>query len=113
VGGALGAVLYAAIVLVPHWALTIPCTIGLGVAFYMVHNTIQAKATEVAPDARGAAVALYASAWGSGQALGAAAMGIAVAAFDYAPMIAAFGMGFAVLGFWLRSNLWRLSGKRA
>jgi hypothetical protein len=34
-------------------------------------------------------------------------MGVAVAWFDYAPMIAAFGLGFGLLGFWLRSNLQR------
>src|SRR5256886_17429255 len=72
------------------------------------HNTVQLKATEVAPDARGAAVALYASAWASGQATGVAAMGLAVALFGYAPMIAAFGLGFGLLGLWLRSNLQRL-----
>src|SRR2546422_5715925 len=82
-------------------------SLGLGLAFYMIHNTVQLKATEVAPDARGAAVALYASAWATGQATGVAAMGLAVALFDYAPMIAAFGLGFGLLGLWLRSNLQR------
>jgi predicted MFS family arabinose efflux permease len=106
-GGALGCLLFAAVAVAPHWAYTIPCTLGLGLAFYMIHNTVQLKATEVAPDARGAAVALYASAWAGGQAIGVAAMGVAVAWFDYAPMIAAFGLGFGLLGLWLRSNLQR------
>jgi predicted MFS family arabinose efflux permease len=96
------------VVLVPHWAYAIPCTIGLGLAFYLIHNTVQTRATEVAPDARGSAVALYASAWATGQALGVAAMGLAVSVFGYAPMIAIFGFGFGVLGLWLRSNLARL-----
>ena len=50
----------------PHWRYAVPCTFGLGLAFYLMHNTIQTKATEVAPDARGSAVALYASAWAVG-----------------------------------------------
>jgi len=104
-GGALGSALFVAVVLAPHWGWAVPCTIGLGFAFYMVHNTVQTRATEVAPDARGAAVALYASAWAIGQAAGVAAMGLAVAWLGYAPMIAAFGLGFALLGYWLRSNL--------
>jgi predicted MFS family arabinose efflux permease len=74
----------------------------------MIHNTIQTRATEVAPDARGSAVALYASAWSMGQATGVAAMGLAVAAFGYAPMIVAFALGFGALGWWLRGNLARL-----
>jgi predicted MFS family arabinose efflux permease len=107
-GGVLGAILFALVIMAPHWALALPCTIGLGVAFYLLHNTIQTKATEVAPEARGSAVAIYASAFGFGQAAGAAAMGLAVSFFDLAPMIVLFGLGFLALGLWLRANLWRL-----
>jgi MFS transporter, YNFM family, putative membrane transport protein len=107
-GGALGAALFFAVVLVPQLAWTIPCTIGLGLAFYLIHNTVQAKATEVAPDARGSAVALYATGWALGQALGVAAVGLAVAAAGYASAIAACGVGFGLLGLWLRTNLDRL-----
>lgn len=107
-GGALGAVMFIAFVLVPHWAYAIACTIGLGVAFYMIHNTVQTKATEVVPEARGSAVALYAAGWALGQALGVGAMGLAVAAVGYAPAIMVCGLGFGLLGLWLRSNMHRL-----
>jgi len=107
-GGVLGCALFTAIVLAPDWIYTVPCCIGLGIAFYLVHNTVQTKATEVAPDSRASAIALYASAWGAGQALGAAAAGAAVVLIGYAPTIAAFGFGFAVLAIWLRYNLLRL-----
>jgi YNFM family putative membrane transporter len=95
-------------VLAPDWRYTVPCTIGLGLAFYLIHNTVQTRATEVAPDARGAAMALYASAWSGGQALGVAAMGFAVTLLPYPLAIALFAFGFAALGVWLRTNLWRL-----
>jgi predicted MFS family arabinose efflux permease len=62
----------------------------------------------VAPDARGSAVALYATGWALGQALGVAAIGLAVAAAGYAAAIAACGIGFGLLGLWLRGNLHRL-----
>jgi predicted MFS family arabinose efflux permease len=107
-GGVLGFALFTATALATDWIYTIPCLVGLGIAFYLVHNTVQTKATEVAPDARASALALYASAWAVGQALGAAAGGTAVAMIGYAPTIAAFGLGFAVLGVWLRYNLCRL-----
>lgn len=106
-GGVLGGAMFVAVVLVPYFALTAPCTIGLGVAFYLLHNTIQLKATEVAPDARGTAVALYATAWALGQAFGVAVFGLVVAAYGYAPAIMACGVLFAALGLWLRSNLHR------
>jgi predicted MFS family arabinose efflux permease len=73
-----------------------------------VHNTIQTKASEVAPDARGSAIALYASAWAVGQASGVAALGAAVALVGYVPAILAAAAGFALLGAWLRFNLARL-----
>lgn len=107
-GGALGCLVYVLFVVLPHWALTIPATILLGLAFYLIHNTVQTRATEVAPQARGSAVALYASAWALGQASGVAAMGALVAAAGYAPAIAASGIGFGLLGLWLRSNMHRL-----
>lgn len=107
-GGLLGCGFFTAFVLVADWRLTIACTVGLGLAFYLLHNTIQTKATEIAPDARGSAIALYASAWAIGQALGAAAGGSAIGFFGYASTITAFGVGFALLGVWLRYNLWRL-----
>lgn len=107
-GGLLAFALFVGIVLAPDWRYTVPCMVGLGLAFYLVHNTVQTRATEVAPDARGSAVALYASAWSAGQALGVAVMGFAVAYMPYAPAITLFALGFAVLGLWLRHNLARL-----
>jgi len=107
-GGLLGFVLFTAIVFAPDWRYAVPCTIGLGLAFYFIHNTVQTKASEVAPDARGSAIALYASAWAVGQATGVAALGVAVALVGYTPAILAAAIGFALLGFWLRSNLSRL-----
>jgi MFS transporter, DHA1 family, inner membrane transport protein len=84
------------------------CTIGLGYSFYMLHNTLQVKATEMSSTARGTAVAMYSSAWALGQAAGAAGMGFSVGVMDYAPSIVAFGAGYLVLGVWLRRNLDKL-----
>jgi predicted MFS family arabinose efflux permease len=107
-GGMLGAVFFALFALLPDWRAVAPLTVVLGLAFYLIHNPVQTRATEVAADARGSAMALYACAWGVGQALGAATMGLAVAAFGYAPMLVAFGLGYGALGLWLRGNMWRL-----
>jgi predicted MFS family arabinose efflux permease len=84
------------------------CTIGLGFSFYMLHNTLQTKATEMAPQARGTAVAMYSSAWALGQAIGTAVMGLAVGLGGYAPAIIAFGVGYLALGLWMRGNLNKL-----
>lgn len=108
-GGAICCMAFAGIVLTPVWALTALGTVTLGFSFYMLHNTVQIKASEMAPHARGASVASYASFWALGQATGVATMGAAVGVFSYAPSIIAFGIGFAALGLWMRTNLHRLS----
>lgn len=107
-GGLLGLACFATIVLADGWGPAVPCAVGLGFAFYLIHNTVQTKATEVAPDARGSALALYASAWATGQAAGVAVMGVAVAYTGYEKGIVAAALGFALLGLWLRYNLRRL-----
>jgi predicted MFS family arabinose efflux permease len=108
-GGAICAAAFALIVLTPVWPPAMFGAVVLGFSFYMLHNTVQTKATEMAPQSRGAAVAIYASCWSLGQALGVAAMGVAAGWVGYAPAIIAFGLGFAALGLWMRDNLQRLS----
>jgi MFS transporter, YNFM family, putative membrane transport protein len=99
---------YVFAMLTPIWGIFIACTVGLGFSFYMLHNTLQAKATEMAPEARATGLALYSSGWALGQAAGVAAMGLAVSLFDYEPSIIAFGAGYFVLGLWMRRNLDKL-----
>lgn len=107
-GGAICCGAYAIIALSPVWALAVPCAIALGFSFFMLHNTVQTKATEMAPHARGAAVSVFASTWSLGQAAGVASMGLVVSLLDYAPAIIGFGLGFLALGAWMRANLHRL-----
>jgi predicted MFS family arabinose efflux permease len=107
-GGAICFGAYAIMVLSPIWELAMPCAVALGFSFFMLHNTVQTKATEMAPHARGAAVSVFASTWSLGQAAGVAAMGLAVSLIDYAPAIIGFGLGFLALGAWMRGNLHRL-----
>jgi predicted MFS family arabinose efflux permease len=107
-GGLLGGLFYLAVVLVPAWPFVALCTVGLGFSFYTLHNTLQMKATEMAPQARATGMSLFSMFWATGQAVGAALMGASVAAFGYAPMIVCFGLGFALVGVGLRYNLQRL-----
>jgi predicted MFS family arabinose efflux permease len=44
--------------------------LGLGLGFYMIHNAIQTRATELAPQARASAMSLHAFAFFGGQSLG-------------------------------------------
>jgi predicted MFS family arabinose efflux permease len=107
-GGALCCGAFTLIALSPVWQIAIPCTFVLGYSFFMLHNTVQTKASEMAPQARGVGMSLFASTWSLGQATGVAVMGLAVSLLDYAPAIIAFGVAFLTLGLWMRRNLERL-----
>jgi len=107
-GGALCFSCYAIIVLTPFWPAVVPCVFAVGFSFYMVHNTIQTKATEMAPEARGTGLSLFSVSWALGQAVGVAVMGILVSLFGIAASIATFSAGFLLLALWTRANLHRL-----
>ena len=107
-GGALCFSCYTLIVLSPFWPLVIPCVFGVGFSFYMVHNTIQTKATEMAPNARGTGLSLFSASWALGQAVGVAVMGVLVSLFGIAPSILVFSGGFLLLALWIGANLDRL-----
>ena len=54
----------------PHWAPTLPASFLAGFGFFMFHNTMQANATQMAPQARGTAVSLFSSSLFLGQSIG-------------------------------------------
>jgi len=59
----------------PLWWLTMPACLLFGLGFYMMHNTLQINATQMAPERRGAAVAAFASCFFLGQSSGVALSG--------------------------------------
>ncbi len=69
--GSMGAAAcYAALAISPLWWLDAIAMFFAGVSFYMLHNSMQTEATELAPSARGSAVALFACGFFAGQGLG-------------------------------------------
>lgn len=81
----------------PWWsAIALFAVQGFG--FFLLHGTFQAQATELAPSARGSAVALFACSFFLGQATGPVAMGLAIHVIGTGPAIVAFALGIAVLG---------------
>lgn len=69
--------------LTPGWAVAAALQALMGLTFYMFHGVLQARATEVLPEARGAAVSAFALALFLGQAVGALAFGGLLAAHGY------------------------------
>ncbi|MDE2374999.1 MAG: MFS transporter, partial [Hyphomicrobiales bacterium] len=69
-GGLLIALAYLALAIAPAWWLAPMATTAIGLGFYMFHNTLQTKATQMTPEARGTAVAFFTSALYLGQTVG-------------------------------------------
>jgi predicted MFS family arabinose efflux permease len=104
-GGSLLLICFLGIALAPSWPLSVPFFVASGLAFYMLHNTLQTRATEMAPRARGAGVSFFAFSLFVGQAAGVAAFGTGIERIGYAPLFVAAGMGLALLAAWFRRRL--------
>lgn len=108
-GGVLLLLSFTGVAFAPHWAVGLPFFMLNGFAFYMLHNTLQTRATEMAPKTRGAAVSFFAFSLFLGQAIGVAAFGQAIEAIGYRASFLAAGCAIAALGVWFS---WRL-GRQA
>lgn len=97
-GGLLMAVALLTIGVAPAWEWSLPACFIAGLGFYMLHNTMQTNATQMAPTRRGAAVASFASCFYMGQAAGVALDGVLVARLGTGPMMVVGAAGVAVVG---------------
>ncbi len=91
----------AAIVVIgysPFWWTAIPACFVFGLGFYMMHNTLQINATQMAPERRGAAVAAFASCFFLGQSAGVAVGGALLTSIGTAHLLAIAGVGVVLVG---------------
>lgn len=88
-GGVLIALGLLAVALSPLWWTAPAACLAAGVGLYMLHNTLQTNATQMAPHSRGVAVSLFASAFFLGQTVGVALAALAVERFGTRATIAA------------------------
>lgn len=80
------------------WWVGIGCFIVQGLGFFLMHGTFQAQATELAPEARGSSVALFACALFMGHALGPVIVGALKLAYGPTPALLTMAVGIALLG---------------
>jgi predicted MFS family arabinose efflux permease len=79
------------------WA-SVPGILLIGAGFYMLHNTLQVNATQMAPAARGSAMSLFALCLFSGQSVGVWLAGKVVDAYGTMPVFVTAALGLALLG---------------
>ena len=104
-GGILLLVCFAVLPWLPVWQIYAPVLACLGFGFYLFHNTLQTKATEMAPEARGTALSMFAFSLFTGQAAGVAASTAAVHFSSYAPLFTAAGLLLLLLTRWFAARL--------
>jgi predicted MFS family arabinose efflux permease len=116
VGFALGAAVvlltfFVCLPFAPSWQVVGPlCALG-GFGFYMLHNTLQTKATEMYSRARGTAISAFAFSLFCGQALGVALFGRVIARFGYAASFVVTGIALLLLALVFAGRLARVSVK--
>jgi predicted MFS family arabinose efflux permease len=69
-GGVFGSLAWLLFAFGDAWAWALPGSACAGLGYYMLHNTLQTNATQMAPEVRGTAVSLFASAFFIGQSVG-------------------------------------------
>ena len=98
IGAGAAAACYAALAFVPVWWMAALAMFVAGISFYMLHNSMQTEATELAPSARGSAVALFACGFFIGQGLGPLVFGALLHGLGPRPALIAVALVIVVLG---------------
>jgi predicted MFS family arabinose efflux permease len=92
-GGLLVAASYATVAEASNWWWAMPACFASGLGFYMLHNTLQINATQMAPERRGAAVAAFAASYFIGQSVGIAVSGFLIPAVGTSGVILLGALG--------------------
>lgn len=96
-GGALMGASLLTIGYAPAWGWAVAGCFVLGLGFYMMHNTLQVNATQMAPDRRGAAVSAFAACFFLGQSAGVSLGGLSVGSIGASRFLALGALGLLVV----------------
>jgi predicted MFS family arabinose efflux permease len=99
-GGLLLGVTFATLAVMPDWRFAVPACLLGGLAMYMLHNTLQTHATQMAPTVRGTAVSLFACTLFLGQSLGVAGASFIVDRASAVPVFAIAALTLPLLAAW-------------
>ncbi len=108
IGGALLCGLaYILLAIGAAWWLAPIAVALIGLGFYALHNTLQTNATQMTPEARGTAVAIFSSVLYLGQTAGVAVGGFVFDRFTAVPLFLAAAVGLPALAWWFAHELRR------
>jgi predicted MFS family arabinose efflux permease len=104
-GGIMLALAYVTLATGAAWWLAPLAVTAIGLGFYALHNTLQTNATQMTPQARGTAVAIFSSAIYFGQTGGVAVGAFIFDRFGGAPLFAVTAIVLPVLALWFARKL--------
>ncbi|HEU4535120.1 MAG TPA: MFS transporter [Polyangiaceae bacterium] len=104
-GGALMALGFASLAFAPRLPPVVLGIAASGLGFYMLHNTLQSNATQMAPEQRGVGIALFAATLFVGQSLGVAVAAPVVDRWGEAPIFVGAALGLLALAFYFSHKL--------
>jgi YNFM family putative membrane transporter len=106
-GGAIMGLSFLTLAAQPVWYFAPLAMLGVGIGFYMLHNTLQTEATQMVPQARGTGVTLFASMYFLGQTLGVALGAPVMDRYGGPPLFVIAAIVLPALAFWFTRNLRR------
>lgn len=101
-GGLLLGLAFLLLIFTTHWILAVIAVFLIGLGLYMLHNTLQTHATQMAPQSRGTAVSLFACSLFLGQFIGVTSAGYLVDTVGVITLFSIAGIGLPLVG-------WRFS----
>jgi len=99
-GGLIIGICYLALAIAPVWWIAPIAVAAIGLGFYMLHNSLQTNATQMAPQARGTAVSMFSAALYIGQSIGVAAGSLVIDRTGAGAIFLAAAHLVPLLGFW-------------
>ena len=107
IGGVTLGIAYLLLALAPAWWIAPIAVTLIGLGFYMMHNTLQTNATQMAPEARGTAVGLFSAALYLGQTAGVATFALVVDRAGAPVVFIAVAILLPALALWFAGRLKR------
>ncbi len=104
-GGSLMALCLAALAWTRSAEVAMAGCLLAGLGLYMLHNTLQTQATQMAPEARGVAVTLFACSLFMGQSVGVLTVGSLLDRHWLTPAFVVAGLALLALGAWVSRHV--------
>ena len=107
IGGGLLSLAFLMIIFASVWLWVLPAMWCAGIGYYMLHNTLQTNATQMAPSSRGTAVSLFASCFFTGQSIGVWLASMSIDRYGYYPVFCAAAIVLPIIGLLFSTRLKR------